>query len=960
MRDSRKLRVGVATVLSLPLWCCFCEEIGGLGQPCSANNTCRGDLICVEGICVTNTPNVDAGDTDSGASDRYPTDSSLADVNPGDRRQSDGLLADSGPRDSTNDGTAPIDAQYDSSPIDAGAVDRNLDATADVLYSDVVADVAIADSGLDVASADVVAIDTQDVWSGLGGSDFGPWKELITGTSWGGGISANSGDSASPSLALDDSGNPVVAWADGTSGNYEIYVKRYNGSRWVDIGPTSSTGRGISNSTGYSQSPSLALDLYGNPVVAWSDNTCGNNEIYIKRFDGTHWVDIGTGSSSGGGLSNSATSSEHPSVALDSSGNPVVAWTERCTSTNYDIYIRRFDGVDWVDLGAGSSTGGGISSNSGRSESPSLALDISGNPVVAWSDNTSGNYEIYIKQFVGGGWVDVGAGSSSSGGISDSTGSSLAPSLDLDGLGKPVVAWQDYASGDHEIYVKRFDGSVWADVGEGSSSSGGISNNTGPSEAPSLDLDGSGKPIVAWHDSTSGYYEIYIKRYNGSVWVDVGTGSSTGGGVSDSPGRSYYPSLAVGFSGNPVVAWEESDEIYIKRFDGIAWLDVLSFASSGGGISDNTGNSEDPSLAVDSSGNPVVAWVDDTSGDDEIYVKRFDGSAWVEIGAGSSAGGGVSNNTGYSYNPSIALDDSGNLMVAWSDRTSGNYEIYIKRYNSIYWTVVGTSSDSGGGISNNTSTSYTPSLALDPMGNPVVAWRDYPSSNSYIYVKRFDGALWVDVGSNSSTGTGIATTSSYEPSIALDTNVNPVVAYSAGASARDIYAKHFNGSTWSNVGSNGRVCSNSGSSQHPSLALDSSENPFVAWEDSTSGNYEIYVKRFDGTTWVDLGTGSSSGGGISNSTGISQSPSMALDASENPVVAWRDGTSGKYEIYVRRFDGSEWVEIGQGSASGGGVSNNSLQDSSAPSLSIGGGRICVAWYERGRSSTEIVMRCAAD
>ena len=58
----------------------------------------------------------------------------------------------------------------------------------------------------------------------------------------------------------------------------------------------------------------------------------------------------------------------------------------------------------------------------------------------------------------------------------------------------------------------------------------------------------------------------------------------------------------------------------------------------------------------------------------EIYIKQWNGSSWEEIGTGSASGGGISNTSGDSKNPSIAINDSGNPIGAWSDNTSGNNE----------------------------------------------------------------------------------------------------------------------------------------------------------------------------------------------------------------------------------------------------------------------------------------------
>ena len=342
------------------------------------------------------------------------------------------------------------------------------------------------------------------------------WYEIGLYSASAGGISKNSGSSYSPSLALDSSGNPVVAWDDNSFGNYEIYVRRWDGNAWVEIGAGSASGGGISNNAGYSEYASLALNSSGNPVVAWDDYTSGNGEIYVRGWNGSRWVEVGTGSASGGGISNNSGNSFIASLALDSSGNPAVAWGDD-SSGNVEIYVRKWNGSAWIQL-AGSATGGGISNNSGVSagqwgHGPSLALDSLGNPVVAWEDNTSGNYEIYVKRWNGSAWVQL-AGSASGGGISNNSGSSYAPSVALDSSGKPVVAWEDNSSFNDEIYMMRWNGSAWIQLG-GSASGGGISNNWGISGGPSVALDSSGNPVVAWYDDSCGFYstEIYVRRW---------------------------------------------------------------------------------------------------------------------------------------------------------------------------------------------------------------------------------------------------------------------------------------------------------------------------------------------------------------------------------------------------------------------------------------------------------------
>jgi len=48
--------------------------------------------------------------------------------------------------------------------------------------------------------------------------------------------------------------------------------------------------------------------------------------------------------------------------------------------------------------------------------------------------------------------------------------------------------------------------------------------------------------------------------------------------------------------------------------------------------------------------------------------------------AGSATGGGVSASPGWSKQASVAVGPAGEIVVAWADDTSGNYEIRLKRF----------------------------------------------------------------------------------------------------------------------------------------------------------------------------------------------------------------------------------------------------------------------------------------
>jgi len=390
-----------------------------------------------------------------------------------------------------------------------------------------------------------------------------------------------------------------------------------SGSPWVEMGGSATAG-GVSNTGAGAFAPSLATDQLGRLFVAWTSGTAGADQVYLKFWNGSAWAELG-GSASGGGISATLNSSDAPSLAIDASGNPAVAWNNDTAGIG-EIYFRRWNGSSWIEL-AGSGTSGGISANVGDSTFPRLALDAQSNPVVTWTDKTNGNYQIYLRRWNGSSWVELG-GSATGSGISGTTGTASAPSIALDPSGNPVVAWFDNSSGNYEIYVRRWNGTSWIELA-GSGTAGGISANAGDSSYPCLTLDANGNPVVAWNDDTpsTGLAEIYLKRWNGSAWVELG-GSATSGGISANSGNSANAVVALASNGDPVVAWSDpssgNEEIYLKRWDGSNWIELGASASSGG-ISNNAGASKYPSIVIDAGGNPAVAWGDAL----EIYLRRW-------------------------------------------------------------------------------------------------------------------------------------------------------------------------------------------------------------------------------------------------------------------------------------------------------------------------------------------------
>jgi predicted neuraminidase len=239
------------------------------------------------------------------------------------------------------------------------------------------------------------------------------------------------------------------------------------------------------------------------------------------------------------------------------------------------------------------------------------------------------------------------------------------PAIAVDPSDNLHIVWYDSTVGNEEIYYKRS-----TDGGMHWTASERLTWTSYSSSYPAMAVDSSGKLYVVWHDLTPGNEEIYFKK-------------STDGGATWTPsqrltwtsGTSYVPKIAVDPSGNVHVVWFDDTpgkyEIYHKRSTdgGGTWTTIQRLTWT-------LGESWDPAMAIDSSGNLHVLWHDDTPGNEEIYYKKSTdgGAAWTTSQR-------LTWTPGDSLVPEIAIDSSDNLHVLWHDLTPGNFEIYYKKGN---------------------------------------------------------------------------------------------------------------------------------------------------------------------------------------------------------------------------------------------------------------------------------------
>ncbi|HEV8292420.1 MAG TPA: right-handed parallel beta-helix repeat-containing protein, partial [Tepidisphaeraceae bacterium] len=311
---------------------------------------------------------------------------------------------------------------------------------------------------------------------------------------------------------------------------------------------------------------------------------------------------------------------------------------------------------------------------------------------------------------------------------------------------------------------------------------------------------------------------------------------------------------------------------------------------------------------------------------------------WDELSS-SASGSGASASRAEALEETVAAGTSGRY-IAWADARNGNFEVYVARYTASGWEMLSGSAQDGG-VSSTSTSSRRPSITLDGAGNPLVAWTEFTSAGSEIRAAKFQpGTGWISLGTVSS-GAGSAA----DGARIVNTASGPVVGWlntSGGVSS--VFVKQFNGATWNAVGSSasGAGISSAGvSAANLAMGSDGAKVAF-GWSQDVAGVRQVYLKELSGGTFNQLSS-SASGGGVSATAGNSDSPTVAYSGS-SLVVAWQneEPITRVSEIFAVRYDGAGTKTVI--SASGGGVSNTHGQASQAR-LAAGGSALYLVWAD---------------
>jgi hypothetical protein len=343
-----------------------------------------------------------------------------------------------------------------------------------------------------------------------------------------------------------------------------------------------------------SDTPAVAVGSTGSVHVAWTDYTPGNPEIYYKKS--------GDGGATWGPnkrLTWTSGDSFAPAIGIDSGGGVHILWYDS-TPGNYEIFYKRSPdgGATWGSVQR-------LTSTTGDSRFPVMAIDPGDDIHIGWSDDTPGNPDIYYRRSTNGGsgWGAVQR-------LTWTAGNSQTPALAAGSASDVHVAWIDDTPGNPELHYRRSTdgGAAWDAVQR-------LSSTAGKSYSPALAMNSINAVYVFWEDDTPGNYELHYRRS-----PDAGATWNAAQRLTWTSGDSFSPAAAMTSGNNLHVVWSDysagNPDLYsrVRPAGSSTWSAVQRLTWT-------PEDSAAPAMAVDSSGNIHVFWSDFSPGNYEIYYK---------------------------------------------------------------------------------------------------------------------------------------------------------------------------------------------------------------------------------------------------------------------------------------------------------------------------------------------------
>ncbi|MDI6803355.1 MAG: T9SS type A sorting domain-containing protein [Bacteroidota bacterium] len=249
-------------------------------------------------------------------------------------------------------------------------------------------------------------------------------------------VTSASFDQFNPQLVTDGTNGAIVAWHDyrvGT-GYIDIYAQRV-----LSNGSMSWQANGVAVTTANHNQTNLQMiaDGFKGAIIVWQDRrTSTADDIYGQRLSPSGTI---LWTLNGSPIAVSSGFKSFPQLASNYAGGAVVTWQDNRTGTDYNIYAQNLSlyGEElWTKNGIP------ICSATGHQYYPQIVTDKSGNSIITWQDRrSSSDYDIYAQRVDAYGIINWATNGLI---INLAPYDQIEPRILLDNDGGAIISWTDY------------------------------------------------------------------------------------------------------------------------------------------------------------------------------------------------------------------------------------------------------------------------------------------------------------------------------------------------------------------------------------------------------------------------------------------------------------------------------------------------------------------------------------
>jgi len=194
-----------------------------------------------------------------------------------------------------------------------------------------------------------------------------------------------------PKIDTDGAGGAIITWQDKrTTAEWDIYAQRVSN---LGVPVWTANGVPVCNYSGDQAQPLCVSDGTGGLYVTWIDPRLSlQGDMYVQRIDG---AGVRQWNADGVGITATNTTKLNHDITGDGNGGALIAWQD-LRGTSYDIYVQK---VGLAGTAAWTGNGVAVGTAVQTQRFPTVVRDGAGGAILAFEDRRTGtDYDIYAQK----------------------------------------------------------------------------------------------------------------------------------------------------------------------------------------------------------------------------------------------------------------------------------------------------------------------------------------------------------------------------------------------------------------------------------------------------------------------------------------------------------------------------------------------------------------------------------